>query len=507
MALFKKFFRLIKVDEAQRIVYGLITAEREDKDGETCHYDSTVPEYKAVNAEMSKMSDGQNIMPLREMHQLHAVGAGKSIDFDDQKKEIRMAFKVVEESTWQKVLQKVLLGFSQGGTYLKRWKANGRLYYTAAPGEVSLVDNPCLTGAAIEYVKADGSIEKFTPRETDEELAERVARIVVESLTKGVKYLASPDHLPYTDASGKPDHHLMGAAWAALHGGYRGHKYEGPGKEEAIARLKEVYRREGMDTPSDKAAALAGELTKGLESPGFELDTLLTKIRAFLDESNVVSTSDTGADPMNKEQIEKCAKALGVTVEEFEKTYLPAILEKGKKGHAALAAHLKKAIAHHGVMKAHHAKMADMHKAHADHHETMAEHLDNCAKAHAAVMDGDGDAADKALKAAIGESSSGFVSIGKTADGTEVFKRAAKGEKKEEPVVKVDAPKAEGSFTKADVEKMLADALEKQKKDFDAQLEKTVAPIGDKTVRLALIDRDGKVLNKDAKNSLDPMPV
>jgi len=29
----------------------------------------------------------------------------------------------------------------------------------------------------------------------------------------------------------------MGAAWAALHGGYRGNKYEGADKDKAIAHL------------------------------------------------------------------------------------------------------------------------------------------------------------------------------------------------------------------------------------------------------------------------------
>lgn len=70
-----------------------------------------------------------------------------------------------------------------------------------------------------------------------------------------VEYLV-PDgqHLPYTDDSGKPSHRLMGAAWAALHGGYRGKKYEGPDKDAAIAKLKGIYKKEGMETPTSKAA-------------------------------------------------------------------------------------------------------------------------------------------------------------------------------------------------------------------------------------------------------------
>lgn len=55
-------------------------------------------------------------------------------------------------------------------------------------------------------------------------------------------------HLP-VKVNGKPDHRLMGGAWAALHGGYRGNKYEGPGKAAAIAKLKALYKSEDMPVP------------------------------------------------------------------------------------------------------------------------------------------------------------------------------------------------------------------------------------------------------------------
>ncbi len=84
---------------------------------------------------------------------------------------------------------------------------------------------------------------------------------------KAVRYLVSDkdgDHLPYTGEDGKPDHRLMGAAWAALHEGFRGNKYEGPDKYAAIAKLRDVYRSEGLTAPDGKSAVLV-ELEQSIE--------------------------------------------------------------------------------------------------------------------------------------------------------------------------------------------------------------------------------------------------
>ena len=65
-------------------------------------------------------------------------------------------------------------------------------------------------------------------------------------------------HLRVRDVAGGLDHRLMGAAWAALHGGYRGNVYEGPGKREAIAKLTRLYASEDMDTPKAAEIPLEG---------------------------------------------------------------------------------------------------------------------------------------------------------------------------------------------------------------------------------------------------------
>jgi len=83
--------------------------------------------------------------------------------------------------------------------------------------------------------------------------------LVVEDAEKPTTW-----HLRVRGADGKPDHRLMGAAWAALHGGFRGNKYEGPGKEMAVAKLRALYGSEGMELPSHTN----GELGAGNRESG-----------------------------------------------------------------------------------------------------------------------------------------------------------------------------------------------------------------------------------------------
>lgn len=65
--------------------------------------------------------------------------------------------------------------------------------------------------------------------------------------------MPSTFHLRVQDENGDLDHRLMGAAWAALHGGYRGQQYEGPDKQAAIAKLKRLYSGEDMDVPESES--------------------------------------------------------------------------------------------------------------------------------------------------------------------------------------------------------------------------------------------------------------
>ena len=82
------------------------------------------------------------------------------------------------------------------------------------------------------------------------------AYLVVEDEDKPTSW-----HLRVRDADGALDHRLMGAAWAALHGGYRGSKYEGPDKEKAISKLKKLYDEEDMPLPGEAKESLAESMS------------------------------------------------------------------------------------------------------------------------------------------------------------------------------------------------------------------------------------------------------
>jgi hypothetical protein len=164
MSQLNMFIPITKVDAAQRLVYGIATAESEDRTGEICDYATTKPLYEKWSREIARSTRGKSRGNLRAMHGAVAAGKVTALTFNDAKKQIEICAKVVDDAEWIKVREGVYTGFSQGGAYAKRWSDDkGRTHYTAAPSEISLVDLPCLPEAHFEMIKADGSrvLRKF----------------------------------------------------------------------------------------------------------------------------------------------------------------------------------------------------------------------------------------------------------------------------------------------------------------------------------------------------------
>jgi hypothetical protein len=161
MSALRMFIPITKVDAARRLVYGLATAEVEDRAGEICDYATTKPLYEKWSEKIAKSTRGKSLGNLRAMHGPVAAGKVTAITFNDAAKQIEICAKVVDDSEWVKVVEGVYTGFSQGGAYERRWTdAEGLTRYTAAPNEISLVDLPCLPQATFEMIKADGTKEQ-----------------------------------------------------------------------------------------------------------------------------------------------------------------------------------------------------------------------------------------------------------------------------------------------------------------------------------------------------------
>lgn len=163
------FLPLAKVDLDRRIVTGIATAETPDRAGEICDYASSKPYFEKWSSDALAASRGKSLGAVRAMHGKIAAGKLTDIAFDDEGKRVVVAAKIVDDDEWEKVVEGVYTGFSQGGRYVKRWSdpETGLVRYTADPQEISLVDLPCLPDATFEVVK-DGVVEKrgFAPRKS-----------------------------------------------------------------------------------------------------------------------------------------------------------------------------------------------------------------------------------------------------------------------------------------------------------------------------------------------------
>src|SRR6266478_1720075 len=283
-----KFLPFTKVNAAKREVSGIVTAELPDKDLEVCDYEKSKPYYQALITEMSKATDGANIMPLREMHQLSAVGKGIGFNFDDSDKEIEMTFKVIDDDAWKKVEERVYTGFSQGGRKVGNQVPDpvfkNCMRYVANPSEISLVDNPCLPTAHFAYVKTDGSIEmrKFLKTEvpgSDPRIAALEAEV---SLLKAVKAT------PITTG-------IMPAAAAAATPVKKTKRIGGKDLEStAFAHVPDLDKTETWDYPVHEAGYVRRSIAKMVAAPEKEKAKVRGKIVAAAKKFGVdVTTEET----------------------------------------------------------------------------------------------------------------------------------------------------------------------------------------------------------------------
>jgi hypothetical protein len=121
------------------------------------------------------------------------------------------------------------------------------------------IDSVMAGNGALEFVHPalpkDSDLKKDGPLSPKSEVYKAMTKSEAWGDEPSSSYLIVGDpkhptswHLP-VKKHGKVDRGLMGAAHAALvsEGGHRGNSYEGPGKAKAIAKLKSLYKSQGMD--------------------------------------------------------------------------------------------------------------------------------------------------------------------------------------------------------------------------------------------------------------------
>lgn len=179
------FVQLRKVDAKERIVYGTAVVEEVDRAGEIFDYATSKPNFEKWSEGIAKSTDGKSLGNVRAMHGNVAAGKLVDIGFDDARKAIDVAAKIVDDNEWKKVEEGVYTGFSIGGKYSKRWADGANKRYTAVPAEVSLVDLPCGPSAQFSMIKADGSEEmrKFAAPADEAKPAEITNEMVAKRAT------------------------------------------------------------------------------------------------------------------------------------------------------------------------------------------------------------------------------------------------------------------------------------------------------------------------------------
>ena len=97
---------ITKADESRHEIYGVMTAEVEDKSGEILDYEGAKPEIQRWSDEINRISQGKSKGNLRRQHNAEDV-VGKVLDivFNDDLKQVECRAKVTDEKTFN-------LGFS-----------------------------------------------------------------------------------------------------------------------------------------------------------------------------------------------------------------------------------------------------------------------------------------------------------------------------------------------------------------------------------------------------------
>ena len=117
----QKYLPIVKVDEQAHVVWGLVTSETPDRDGEICDFEAAKAAFqKWADESFSKTTAaGQepSLGNIRVMHQLQVGGKAIHIEFKDADKQIWLGTTPANDAVWGLLKGGFLTSYSQGGSW------------------------------------------------------------------------------------------------------------------------------------------------------------------------------------------------------------------------------------------------------------------------------------------------------------------------------------------------------------------------------------------------------
>jgi phage head maturation protease len=214
-------FPILKLDEEKREVWGYATTEALDKQNEIVEFEASRKAFDEWTSRMSKTTGGESLGNVRELHQPKAVGKLISYQPIKEKRGIWVGVKLSNSddgrNALQKVKERVLTGFSIGGTKAKRepyidLATNTVIQrvteYTMA--ELSLVDNMANDDCAVKLVKGEipspvlEQAEMTAPSRVTLEVSSPKGRVIIECDPDDIRITKALEAAPVKDSK-KPD--------------------------------------------------------------------------------------------------------------------------------------------------------------------------------------------------------------------------------------------------------------------------------------------------------------
>jgi len=149
------FAQISRVDEEQRLVYGVATDETPVREWQSVDLD-VITSHAATKRAVERWIKWGNI---REMHQPSAVGVARSVEFNDATHETFVTAHIVDDQAWEKVKAGVYRGFSIAGpinTFDHDKKLKRVTITDYDLDEISLCDRPKNPGSVIKLWQAVG---------------------------------------------------------------------------------------------------------------------------------------------------------------------------------------------------------------------------------------------------------------------------------------------------------------------------------------------------------------